>query len=49
MARGKPPAGKATGNVTAFKADSEFLGAEDIMGRGDIRIRIVQVLTYPKG
>lgn len=49
MAGRDKPDGKVAGNVTAFKADSEFLGAEDIMGRGDVRIRIVEVLTYPKG
>lgn len=49
MAGRGQPNGKTVGNVTAFKADSEFLGAEDIMGRGDVPIRIVEVLTYPKG
>ncbi len=44
---GKRPA--AAGNVNAMKADSGFLGAEDIMGRGDVRVRVVEVLSYPKG
>ena len=47
MARGRQQ--KTTGNITAMKADSEFLGAEDIMGRPPVELRIDQVLTYPKG
>ena len=38
-----------TGNVAPMKADTEFLGAEDFIGRGDVRVRVVEVLTYPKG
>lgn len=45
MGRRHQPAG----NVSAMKADSDFLGAEDIMGRGDVWVRVVEVLSYPKG
>lgn len=31
-----------TGHVSAMRADSEFLGAEDLAGRGDVPIRIVK-------
>lgn len=37
------------GNVAPMKADSEFLGAEDIIGRGGVWVRVAEVLTYPKG
>lgn len=40
---------RQAGNVSTMKADSAFLGAEDIMGRGDVRVRVVEVLSYPKG
>lgn len=40
---------RQAGNVSAMKADSAFLGAEDIMGRGDVHVKVVEVLSYPRG
>lgn len=31
-----------TGHVSAMRADSEFLGAEDLAGRGDVPIRVIR-------
>jgi hypothetical protein len=35
-----------TGHVTAMRADAEFIGAEDIMGRGDVPMQIARVVQY---
>lgn len=33
-----------TGHVSAMRADSEFLGAEDLSGKGDVPIKIIRCL-----
>ncbi len=34
------------GHVTLMRADSEFIGAEDIIGRGDVPMQIARVVQY---
>lgn len=34
------------GHVTLMRADAEFVGAEDIMGRGDVPMQIAKVVQY---